>query len=70
MKQPNPMTALYGADDFQRLIGFKISNAETSYDEDAREGILITLTNDYGVSIDMCIDDDGISANQPYISEK
>lgn len=68
MKQPNPLTVICGADDYQKLVGYKIVNVEDTADEDGNESVILELMNDFGVCIDLMIGEETF-CNQPYVKE-
>lgn len=68
MKQPNILTSMYEARDYQKLIGYRISSVDDVSCDNGEDVVVIELVNDYGVSIDVMVSDE-VMANEPHIKE-
>lgn len=65
----NVLYQMFGAVDYQKLIGFTIVDVCDTADEEGNESVFIELRNDFGVSLDMSIEGGEVHANQPYKKE-
>jgi len=68
MGKNNILKTMYEAENFTKLIGFKVVNVEEVKDEDGNEEVMLYLQNDFGVSIDFLIGEEAMS-NEPHIKD-